>query len=364
MGIHKMAENIRKIIHIDMDCFYAAVETKYNPQYKGRPLGVGGPPNSRSVLCTANYEARKFGVKAAMPSSRAVRLCPGLILVPPNFSLYRAESKAVRAILEKFTDKIEPLSLDEAYLDVTDCKEFAGSATLIAKEIRRQIYENCRLTASAGIAPNKFLAKVASDWKKPNNQFTISPNMIEAFMPDLPVECIFGIGKVTANKLHEKGIKTCKDIHNLQLYELKKFFGNRSQDILDLSRGIDRRPVCTHWQRKSLTVEETFNVDLNTFDEIESKVEGIYNDWISRMDKGQYWNRLSGWVVKLKFFDFQGTTHEVSNHRPPKLEDFIHLIESAYGRQKKPVRLIGLGARLKDAESISKQEQFDLDSAS
>ncbi|MGZ5279789.1 MAG: DNA polymerase IV, partial [Pseudobdellovibrionaceae bacterium] len=163
----------RKIIHVDMDCFYAAVEEKYNPKLKGVPMAVGGPPNSRSVICTANYEARKFGVRAAVPSSRAVRLCPHLILVPPNFELYRKESCKVREIFERFTDVIQPLSLDEAYLDVSHSNEFQGSATLIAKEIRRQIFEETKLTASAGIGPNKFIAKIASDWNKPNGQFVV-----------------------------------------------------------------------------------------------------------------------------------------------------------------------------------------------
>lgn len=353
-------DSSRKIIHIDMDCFYAAVETKYNPQYKGRPLAVGGPPNTRSVLCTANYEARKFGVRAAIPSSRAVRLCPQLILVPPNFNLYKAESKTVRKILEKFTDQIEPLSLDEAYLDVTDCRDFHGSATLIAKEIRRQVFEECRLTASAGIAPNKFLAKVASDWKKPNGQFTISPQMIDTFMPELPVESIFGVGKVTAAKLHEKGIKTCLDLQNLSLYELKRLFGSRSKEMFDICRGIDHRSVCTQWERKSLTVEETYGQDLADFNEIKSKIPRLFESWKARMDKGNYWESMSGWVVKLKFFDFKATTHEVTSSERPRIEDFIKLIESAYDRQKKPVRLIGLGARFREQEE-SLQQNFAIE---
>ncbi len=164
--------DVRKIIHVDMDCFYAAVEVKYRPELKGKPLGVGGPPNTRSVLTTASYEARRYGVRSAMSSSQAVRLCPQLILVPPNFALYKKESRAVRDIFLSVTPLVEPLSLDEAYLDVSDVKELNGSATLIAKEIRRRIEEETGLTASAGIAPNKFLAKIASDWNKPNGQFT------------------------------------------------------------------------------------------------------------------------------------------------------------------------------------------------
>jgi DNA polymerase-4 len=165
----------RKIIHVDMDCFYAAVEVKHNPKLKGKPLGVGGPAESRSVLCTASYEARKFGVRSAMPSSTAKRLCPNLIIVPPQFDLYKKESRAVRDIFERYTQRIEPLSLDEAYLDVSGSSHCLGSATLIAREIRGTIEKELGLTASAGVAPNKFLAKVASDWNKPNGQFVIRP---------------------------------------------------------------------------------------------------------------------------------------------------------------------------------------------
>lgn len=337
---------MRKIIHIDMDCFYASVETKFHPHYRGKPLGVGGPPNSRSVLCTANYEARKFGVRAAMPSSQAVRLCPQLILVPPNFELYRTESRAVRQILERFTDKIEPLSLDEAYLDVTDCSVHDGNATKIAHDIRRMIFEERRLTASAGIAPNKLLAKIAGDWRKPNNQFTIQPHEIAGFMPALPVEKLFGVGKVTAQHLHEKGLKSCGDLQKLSQLELQKIFGRRGSDMYEQCRGIDHREVKTEWIRKSLTVEDTFSADLRTITEIENKVPALYDEWRRRMDKGGYQEKIRGWVVKLKFFDFQSTTHETSNSALPSREQFSHLFRKAFERHQKPVRLLGLGVRL------------------
>lgn len=340
-----------------MDCFYASVETKFNPQYKGKPLAVGGPPESRSVLCTANYEARRFGVRAAIPSRRAVKLCPQLILVPPHFELYKEESCAIRKIFEKFTDKIEPLSLDEAYLDVTECREFQGSATLIAREIRRQIFEERQLTASAGIAPNKFLAKVASDWKKPNNQFTLSPDLIEDFMPSLPVDCIYGIGKVTSQRLAEKGITLCRDLQAMSTYELKKLFGSRAQEMFELCRGIDYRGVVTSWERKSLTVEETFNQDIGDLLDIRAEIPALYQSWVQRMDKGDYWERMAGWVVKLKFFDFKSTTHEVSSRLRPTIQDFSQLIENAFDRQKKPVRLIGLGCRLREAVDESEPAQ-------
>lgn len=350
---------MRKIIHVDMDCFYASVETKYQPRYRGKPLGVGGPPNSRSVLCTANYEARKFGVRAAMPSSQAVRLCPQLILVPPNFELYRTESRAVREIFARFTDRIEPLSLDEAYLDVTDSRAHEGNATKIAHEIRRMIFEERKLTASAGIAPNKLLAKIAGDWRKPNNQFTIQPHEIESFMPALPVEKLFGVGRVTAQHLHERGLKTCGDLQRLSLLELQQIFGRRGSDMHEQCRGIDHRAVKTEWIRKSLTVEDTFSTDLQTLAEIEAQIPALYDEWRRRLDKGGYHTKIRGWVVKLKFFDFQSTTHETSAETLPSVEQFGHLFRKAFERHQKPVRLLGLGVRLGDDTPVAADGQLE-----
>jgi len=329
-----------------MDCFYAAVEVKYRPELKGKPLGIGGPPNTRSVLCTASYEARKYGVRSAMPSSQAVRLCPELILIPPHFDLYRAESRKVREIFQRFTNKIEPLSLDEAYLDVTDCEHFGGSATLIAQEIRRLIFTELQLTASAGVAPNKFLAKIASDWKKPNGQFVIRPQDVEGFVQTLPVEKIFGVGKVTAQKMHDLGLHTCGDIQKYTVFELHHWFGSRAQELHDFARGIDHREVVTEWERKSLTVEETFNRDLQTFEECRKTIRPLYDDFIKRLDRGDYKERIKGLVVKLKFYDFKQTTHEEVCHDVPTLEDFERLLERAWYRRAVPVRLVGLGVRM------------------
>ncbi|MBC7419820.1 MAG: DNA polymerase IV [Bdellovibrio sp.] len=341
---------MKKIIHVDMDCFYAAVEVKNKPYLKGKPLGIGGPPNSRSVLCTASYEARKFGVRAAMPSSHAVKLCKDLILIPPDFDSYRKESKSVRQILERFTDQIEPLSLDEAYLDVTDCKRLGGSATLIAQEIRRLIYTELNLTASAGVAPNKFLAKIASDWKKPNGQFVIKPEDIAAFVLPLPVEKIHGVGKVTAERMHKLGLHTCADIQNHSVIQLCKWFGSRGEDLYNQSRGIDHREVETSLERKSLTVEETYGKDIQTLDECLAKVPEIYSDWLRRLQKGSYQDRIKNIVVKLKFFDFKGTTHEEAIGHFPTEEDFGRLLEKAWSRRAAPVRLIGLGVHLVPAQ--------------
>ncbi|XGC81175.1 DNA polymerase IV [Bdellovibrio bacteriovorus] len=347
---------MRKIIHIDMDCFYAAVEVKYHPELRGKPLGIGGPPNSRSVLCTASYEARKFGVRSAMPSSQAVRLCPQLILVPPNFDLYKLESRKVREIFERFTNKIEPLSLDEAYLDVTECEQFGGSATLIAQEIRRLIFTELQLTASAGIAPNKFLAKVASDWKKPNGQFVIRPQDVAGFVKELPVEKIFGVGKVTAQKMHDLGLHTCADIQKYSVLELHHWFGSRAQELSDFSFGKDDRDVVTEWERKSLTVEETFNKDRQSLEECLSEIPALYEDFMRRLEKGQYQDRVKGIVVKLKFHDFKQTTHEEVIHGIPRIQDFQRLLSRAWERRGVPVRLIGLGVRLATQSKIAKSK--------
>lgn len=350
---------VRKIIHIDMDCFFAAVEIKHRPQLRGKPVGIGGPPHTRSVLCTANYEARKFKVKAAMPSSLAMRLCPNLILIPPNIELYKKESQAVHKIFERFTSLIEPLSLDEAYLDVTNSSHFNGSATLIAKEIRSLIFNELNLTASAGIAPNKFLAKIASDWCKPNGQFVIKPDDIENFMKKLEIEKIYGVGKVTAKKMHDLGLRTCLDIQKTTVQQMKRWFGSRGAELFDLAHGIDNRKLEPCSERKSLTVEETFNSDLGSLKECLDKIPDLYQDWERRMQKLNRQESIRGFVVKAKFFDFKTTTHEVSSTKWPTQDDFKILLEEIWRRRSEPIRLIGLGVRL-GSDKTKKEDSFQL----
>lgn len=348
---------MKKIIHVDMDCFYAAVEVKYRPELKGKALGIGGPANSRSVLCTASYEARKYGVKSAMPSSQAVRLCPHLILLPPQFDLYRGESAKVREIFSRFTDKVEPLSLDEAYLDVTGSKHFGGSATLIAQEIRRLIQKELQLTASAGVAPNKFLAKIASDWNKPNGLFVIKPSEIEKFIVDLPVHKIHGVGKVTAERLHQRGLYTCGDLQKLSLIDLKKTFGSRAQDFYDLARGYDEREVQPHRQRKSLSVEETLSRDISEWTEILKLLEPLYQDFSQRLNsKSEYRQKIRGWVVKVKYHDFKQSTHEEVHESVPDLEDFTRLLRSLREKNSEPIRLVGIGVRMASDDVIQEQK--------
>jgi DNA polymerase IV len=352
-----MEQRDRKIIHVDMDCFYAAVEVKHRPELRGKAVAIGGPPDSRSVLCTASYEARKFGVRSAMPSSRAVRLCPQLILLPPDFELYRRESEAVQEIFYRYTDLVEPLSLDEAYLDVSAAGKCKGSATLIAEEIRALIKKELGLTASAGVAPNKFLAKIASDWNKPDGLFVIRPGDVASFVPGLPVEKIHGVGKVTASRMHELGLRTCADLQRQPLERLREWFGVRGDYLAEVARGVDHRPVETQWERKSLTVEETFDKDIASLEQLLERIPYLYREWELRMEKGEYSQKIRGHVVKLKFHDFKTTTHEVSSRAWPSSEDFSGLLRKAWARREEAVRLVGVGVRLGGENGVALPEE-------
>lgn len=355
----------RKIIHIDMDCFYAAVEMRDRPDLKGKPIAVGGSPEGRGVIATASYEARKYGVRSAMASSHAMRLCPTLQLLRPNFNKYKAESKKVRAILERFSDLIEPLSLDEAYIDVTSSPHLEGSATRIAKEILRLIQEETGgLTASAGVAPNKFLAKVASEWNKPNGIKVIRPSEIDELMPQLKIEKINGVGKVTAERMHKMGIHTCGDLQKLSIPELSTRFGSWGIRLHDYARGIDNRPVESSWERKSLSVEETYRDDLPNLKACLEQIPELYDEWLARMNRSGLAERIRGSFVKLKFFDFQSTTHEVASASFPQIADFQKLLEGAFERRHVPVRLIGIGVRLATSDETlpsDSQLKFELE---
>lgn len=343
-----------------MDCFYAAVEVRDRPELRGHPVAVGGPPESRGVIATASYESRAFGVRSAMATATALRLCPKLIVLPSNFAKYRKESRHIRDIFNRFTQRVEPLSLDEAYLDVTDATHFDGSATRIAQEIRRLIYEETKLTASAGVAPNKFLAKIASDINKPNGLKVILPSEIDEFVKTLPVEKIWGVGKVTARKMHRMGIRTCFDLQKYSVAELTRHFGSAGVSLYDFARGIDHRPVREDRERKSLSVEETFVHDLETLGECLLKLPELYDDWESRMDRADVAHKIQGIFVKLKLHDFKNTTHEKTFQGYPGINDFKPLLEEAFLRRAEPIRLLGIGVRLESSSSekssISKQQ--------
>lgn len=252
---------VRKIVHIDMDAFYASVEQRDDPQLRGRPVVVAWRGN-RSVVCAASYEARTFGVRSAMPAMRAERLCPHAIFVPPDFTRYRAVSRAVREIFQQHTDLVEPLSLDEAYLDVTANKTGLLTATRVARAIRQQIREELNLTASAGVAPNKFLAKIASDWRKPDGLFVIQPEEVDSFLAPLPVGRIPGVGKVTEKRLEEFGIRTVADLREKPLPDLESHFGRYGHRLYQLARGIDHSAVVPDRPTKSISVEDTFAQDV------------------------------------------------------------------------------------------------------
>src|SRR5438552_4501079 len=273
----------RKIIHIDMDAFYASVEQRDEPSLKGIPVIVGWP-GERSVVCAASYEARKFGVHSAMPATRAKRLCPEAVFIHPNFDKYRAVSKQIRTIFERHTPLVEPLSLDEAYLDVTIELTGIPTATETAEAIRREIREETQLTASAGVAPNKFLAKIASDWKKPDGLFVIRPHQIERFLIELPVRKIPGVGKVTERHLSEMNIVTVGDLHHFTADELVARFGKWGTRLWELARGIDESPVEPSQKRKSWSSENTFERDI-TLDEVGDYIRKASHDLWESLEK-------------------------------------------------------------------------------
>ena len=342
----------RKIIHIDMDAFYASVEIRDNPALKLRPVAVGGDPRGRGVIATANYKARKYGVRSAMPSWKAMQLCPDLVIISPNFDKYKQESLAIHEVFRTFTEIIEPLSLDEAFLDVSETQAFKGSATLIAKEIRKQIWEKLRLTASAGVAPNKFLAKVASDWNKPNGLFVITPAEVDDFVKGLPIEKIYGIGHVMAQRLHSQNIYTCADIQRLDLATLNEFFGKRAWSFHELSRGIDNRPIAVERCRKSLSVESTFLQDLRTLESCLEQIPQLYQRLMIRYEKVRNHYRIKKPFVKVKFADFMTTTVESTFYRLSDIESYNALIRMGWERKKQPVRLLGLGINLSSDEEV------------
>lgn len=311
----------RKIIHVDMDAFYASVEQRDDPALRGKPVVVAWR-GARSVVCAASYEARVFGVRSAMPAVRAERLCPDAVFVPPDFVRYKAVSRQVRGIFERHTDLIEPLSLDEAYLDVTAPKQDLGSATAIATRIRDAIREETRLTASAGIAPNKFLAKIASDWNKPDGQFVLKPAMVEAFLAPLPVGKLPGVGKVMEAKLAALGIATCADLRAFGGETLEQRFGRWGARLHELAWGIDVRAVQPERPTLQVSAEDTFEHDL-LLSEIEPHIRRLAaKAWAGYVrERERHPERIARTVVlKLKTADFRTLTRSLTTPEPPTSE--------------------------------------------
>lgn len=344
----------RKIIHIDADCFYAAVEVRDNPALLGKAIAVGGSATRRGVIATASYEARKFGVHSAMASATALKRCPNLILIPGRMSVYREASRQMHEIFNDYTDRIEPLSLDEAFLDVSQCPRCHGSATLIAQEIRQRVADTIGITVSAGIAPNKFIAKIASDLNKPNGQYVVTPQQVDGFLQKMPVNRIWGVGKVTAQRLEQQGIKTCADVRAYDIFQFVTMFGQFGDHIHKLAHGIDDRPVVSEWRRKSVSVENTYDQDLPDLASCLLRLPDLLESLRIRLQRLDTDYRIHNCFLKMKFFDFNQTTIE-RQQTSPNLEDYGQLCEEAWQRAAIPVRLLGLGVRLTDLTDTSGQ---------
>ena len=336
---------IRKIIHIDMDAFYASVEQRDRPELKGKPVIVGGDPNSRGVVAACSYEARKFGIHSAMAASTAYRLCPDAVFIRSNFDLYRAVSAQIREIFFEYTDLVEPLSLDEAFLDVTENYKKIDSATLIAKDIKKQIYKRTgKLTASAGVSFNKFIAKVASDMNKPDGITVVTPEMADEFIDRLPIRKFFGVGKVTEEKMLNLGIKTGADLKQYTKEQLIQLFGKSGSYFFNIAHGNDDRPVEPNRIRKSIGKETTFSEDLDDTDQMLQILETIAgrleNSLIKREAKGRTI------TLKVKYFDFQSITRSITIDEPADsasvIMKYVRPLLSKTEVGQKKVRLLGI----------------------
>ena len=336
---------VRRIIHVDMDAFYASVEQRDDPTLRGRPVAVGGQPGSRGVVAASSYEARAFGVRSAMPMARAVRLCPELVIVRPDFARYRAASQQILAIFRSCTPLVEPLSLDEAYLDVTDNRWGEPLATPVARRLKQRILEETRLTASAGVAPNKFLAKIASGWQKPDGLTVISPGRIEAFLQQLPVDALWGVGPVTAQKLRKIGIERLVEVRTADPDALRRAVGSLADALRRLALGDDPRPVVPNRPHKSSSSENTYNEDLLGLDAIRAEIERMARqsaEWLARKEL------LARTVtIKVRYADFTTVTRSHTAAAATRDADEIAaraltlLGRTAAGRR--PIRLLGAG---------------------
>src|SRR5579863_301791 len=352
--------SLRKIIHIDMDAFYASVEQRDNPELKGKPIIVGGSPEGRGgVVATASYEARKYGVRSAMPSKTALRLCPAAIFIKPRFAAYKDVSEKIRAIFHRYTDLVEPLSLDEAYLDVTNDKPGVGSAIDIAKQIRQAIREELQLTASAGVSVNKFVAKMASDINKPDGLTFIGPSAVEAFMEKLPVEKFHGVGKVTAEKMKSMGLHTGADLKKLTKNEMIKQFGKTGHFYYNIVRGIDDRAVEPHRETKSISAEDTFPYDLTDSEEMYKAIDEL----AATVSRRARQNDMKGRTVtlKIKYADFKQITRNLSLSEavddPETISATARKLLDGTEPGDKFIRLLGVGISNFSGQSTNNNRQ-------
>ncbi|MDR1594411.1 MAG: DNA polymerase IV [Prevotellaceae bacterium] len=352
---------MRKIIHIDMDAFYASIEQRDNEEYRGKPVAVGYP-EARGVVSAASYEARVYGIHSAMPSVTAKKKCPHLIFVMPRFDVYHAVSRQIRSVFLEYTDLVEPMSLDEAYLDVTVNHKNIPSATVIAKEIQQQIYEETGLRASAGVSYNKFLAKIASDYKKPNGFFVILPQNAVEFIATLKIEQFFGVGKVTAQKMHEHGIFTGSDLQKRSETELVGLFGKMGHVFYEYARGIDLREVEPNRITKSISSETTFLTDKDSLTLLNVELYNLAKEVIQRMKDESFYGKTI--TVKVKYSDFKIITR--SKTFTHNITDFYLLwnagkeIMKQIDLSQKKVRLLGLGVSNAGNDTDKKYTQLEL----
>ncbi|HEX4927934.1 MAG TPA: DNA polymerase IV [Burkholderiales bacterium] len=336
----------RRIIHIDMDAFYASVEQRDNAALRGRPVAVGGSPSSRGVVAAASYEARRFGVRSAMPMARAVRLCPELAIVRPDFAKYKAASETVMAILHSATPLVEPLSLDEAYLDVTENLWAEPLAMNVARRIKEEIRGKLGLTASAGVAPNKFLAKIASGWDKPDGLTVIAPERVESFLQKLPVEALWGVGPVTAKKLRGIGVTQLVQIRSVDFGLLEGTVGGLAEWLVKLAHGVDERPVQPQRERKSISSETTFARDLTDLAEIERALDALAAEVAEALERKGLLARTV--TIKVRYADFSTVTRSHTAHGATRSAKSLSVRARALLERtdaaRRPVRLLGVGA--------------------
>ncbi len=334
---------VRRILHVDMDAFYASVEQRDRPELRGKPVAVGGSPASRGVVAAASYEARAFGVHSAMPMSRAVRMCPTLIVVPPDFAKYRAASNAVFSIFHEVTLLVEPLSLDEAYLDVTENAWGETLGTSVARRLKERIRRDIGLTASAGVAPNKFLAKIASGWKKPDGLTVIAPERVEPFLQQLPVDALWGVGPVTAGKLRARGIEKLVDVRVADPQLLRDTVGSLAEWLAQLANGIDERPVTPHREAKSSGSENTYPTDLTDIDTIRTEIAEMASHAVGWLARKQLLARTV--TIKVRYDDFTTITRSHSAIASRNANDLVaravRLLDKTEAGTR-PVRLLGV----------------------
>lgn len=360
-----MTDRRRRIVHIDMDAFYASVEQRDRPELRGKPVAVGGRPEGRGVVAAASYEARRFGVRSAMSMAAAVRRCPELVILRTDFAKYRAVSQQVFDLFRAVTPLVEPLSLDEAYLDVTENAWDEPYATRVAKRLKAQIRETTGLTASAGVAPNKFLAKIASDWQKPDGLTVVSPDRVESFLQQLPVGALWGVGPVTERRLREAGIERLVDVRDVDDAALRGLVGSHGPSLRRLAHGIDERPVVAHRERKSKSSEQTYALDLIDLETIRAEIDRMARasvDWLHRAD-----TRARTVTVKVRYEDFTTVTRSDTGRVATDDADAI-----AYRAQRlidrteagvRPVRLLGVGVSCLVPAETDRAETADTNAA-